>query len=399
MKKVSMRAISAVIILLNFLSGCTPPELFPVRDEAALTDRIQAIYDDTSLPGFTVGIVDEGIPIYQQSFGFQDLEGQVPYTQQTLQPIGSVSKVFIGVATVKAIQLGYFTLETPINDILPTPLVNPKARDGVIRVKHLVNHTSGLTNADATYTQTYYILEGESTATEGARYMLDGGIRQRAPKSLGSFLENYYWAGGEYYTEDNFTKHLPGAKEVYTNTGASLMAWLIELASGVPYQDFLEEHIFMPLGMDRTSFDYALPGEQYATLYLDEHTPLPRYNLESFPDGALKTSNDDLMKFLLHMIAGQRGETTLLFDTRYYQMLFTPTSDDYSIFWGVVGDDLFGHTGGDPGLGTTLSFQGSTAQGVFVLSNYDTSEPTHERYLGRVMGRVDRSIQSYLRNR
>ena len=239
---------------------------------------------------------------------------------------------------------------------------------------------------------------GENTASDGAQILQNYGITQRNPKTLAQFIDAYYYEGGDYYSLDNFTNNTLGEIESYSDTGSSLMALLIEIASSMSYQDFLKTHIFKPLGMNNTSFEYNLPNDNYASLYFDKITPFPLYNLESFPDGALKTSNEDLMKYLLNMMAGQRGETTLLFDSAFYNLLFTNTTETYAIFWEVLGENTFGHTGSDPGLGTTLSFSGTLNQGAFILSNFDSTDLVNEEYLDEIFEQIDESLEMFLSN-
>lgn len=76
-------------------------------NEENLTQQLEQIIEQSNFPGFTIGIVKNGNATYQKSFGFQNLEESTSYTNQTIQPIGSISKTFIGMATVKAIELGY----------------------------------------------------------------------------------------------------------------------------------------------------------------------------------------------------------------------------------------------------------------------------------------------------
>lgn len=275
--------------------------------------------------------------------------------------------------------MGYFDLDIPINDTLVNDLVNPKKPSAESLIKHLVNHTSGLVDEDDMYLESYYILAGENTASASSQLLQDFGIVQRTPKTLSELINSYYYDGGYYYSWDNFDDTNPGEVESYTNVGDSLMAFLIETASGLSYQNFVETHIFNPLNMNNTSFEYSLPNDNYAILYYDENIPLPFYGLESFADGGLKTSNEDLMKYMLNMIAGQRGETNTLFSESYYDLLFTETSATYSVFWDVdPGNNAYGHNGGDPGTTTDFHFSGPGNAGFFLLSNYDASTDEHE---------------------
>ena len=175
------------------MSGCREDDGAPVNvtDEKSLTLRLEEILNQSELPGLTVGIVKKGTAVYQRSFGVQDIEENIAYTNQTIQPIASISKSFIGVAVVKCIELGYFTLDTLINDILSEDLVNPKKPSAKILVKHLVNHTSGLVDVEDTYLSSYYILNGQSTTSAGAEMFQDFGITQREPKTLEEFITLY----------------------------------------------------------------------------------------------------------------------------------------------------------------------------------------------------------------
>lgn len=396
------RAIYFLWVTALIMSGCREDDGDPVNvtDEKSLTLRLEEILNQSELPGLTVGIVKKGSAVYQRSFGVQDIEENIAYTNQTIQPIASISKSFIGVAVVKCIELGYFTLDTPINDILSEKLVNPKNPSAVILIKHLVNHTSGLVDTEDIYLSSYYILNGQSMSSAGAEMFHDYGITQREPKALEEFIAAYFYEGGSYYSLDNFEDTEPGESENYSNAGASLMAHLIAKASAMDYRDFMSTYIFNPLGMENTAFQYELPNDNYATLYWDKATPVPFYDLESFPDGGIKTSNEDMMKYMVNMIAGARGEANTLFGEEYYKLLFSGTSPTYTIFWDVdPGENAYGSRGGDIGTTTELHFSAKHNVGFFTLSNYDAaSTDSHEEHYEEVMDQINESINQFFAN-
>ena len=239
-------------------------------------------------------------------------------------------------------------------------LVNPKNTDAVIKVKHLVNHTSGLVDNEAALVSSYYFLPGQDLTTTGAQIMQQAGVTEHQVKQLSEFINAYFYVNGEYYDSSNFSGSEPGSEEAYSNAASALMAYLIEKASATPYETFLKKEILDPLGMSNTTFDYTFPNENYATLYYDKDTPLPYYGFESYPDGALKTSNDDLIKYVSDMIKGVRGEPAA-FSATFYETVFGGTSDSYAVFWELGNSEMlsFGHNGGDPGLGSELFSQDS----------------------------------------
>ncbi|MEZ5174177.1 MAG: serine hydrolase domain-containing protein [Bacteroidia bacterium] len=133
---------------------------------------------ESETPGFAVTVLINDSVGYQQSFGQADFENNKAYTNQTTQPIGSISKTFVAAAIVKAIEQDLHS-ETAINDILPAEIINPQIPDAVIKVKHLVTHTSGLLDQLESYYQAYHILPGEDLSTPGAQLLLNSfGIQQ-----------------------------------------------------------------------------------------------------------------------------------------------------------------------------------------------------------------------------
>ncbi|MEM6320829.1 MAG: serine hydrolase domain-containing protein [Bacteroidota bacterium] len=130
MQKSILFAIILALFAFTFIAcddddEITPtPNPTPITAKAALTSALEEVVDETEIPGFTVAIVKNGALAIQSSFGYADITSNSPYTNQTTQTIGSISKTFIGAAMVKAIEEGYFTLDTDINELLPVELVS-----------------------------------------------------------------------------------------------------------------------------------------------------------------------------------------------------------------------------------------------------------------------------------
>jgi CubicO group peptidase (beta-lactamase class C family) len=88
----------------------------------SITNRLQHVYKESSLPGFAVAIVTRDTVVYKQAFGFADIEKGTSFTPETVLNIGSVSKTFIGMALLKAVEQGKLSLDADINDYLPLKL-------------------------------------------------------------------------------------------------------------------------------------------------------------------------------------------------------------------------------------------------------------------------------------
>lgn len=377
-----------------------------ITTAAELTTALDAIHSNSAAAGFAVSIIKNDGIIYQSSFGKADLQADRDYTNQTTQPIASISKTFVAAAIVKAVEQGYFTLETDINDILPFELKNPKQTGNVIQVRHLVTHTSGLLDVDETYYMLYNILPGEDLSTPGAEILKDEiGFQQRGNIPLGDFLQAYYLDGGELYSVDNFASTAPGTAWSYSNIATALAAYLVEIATGTPFKEYVRANIFQPLGMNNTSYDVgSLNAANVATLYWDKNTSLPKYAKDSYPDSDVNTSNEDLAKYLQDMIKGARGESATLFSIESYQLLFeaamlpgTPPAalgEDHSIFW-FLGNGITWHDGGDLGTSTSMLFDEAANTGYILISNMDASTDAHEVEWLQMQARINAAITEF----
>lgn len=363
-----------------------PPTSIETRDE--LTAVLNTIYEDAEAPGFAVSVIKNDSLIYQEAFGKADIAAGKDFTNQTLLPIGSISKTFIAAAIVKAIDQGYFTLETNINDVLPFGVNNPKQPNTPIKVKHLVTHTSGLLDNFEYYLTAYHILPGEELTSTGAQILMDVGAEQRQTIALGDFLADYYQPQGAGYSLENFADTAPGSSWQYSNIASSLAAYLVEVATGEDFKDYVEENIFQPLGMYATAYDLEdLNPAHVAQLYWDQQTPFPKYTNDSYPDGGVQTCSEDLTKYLLDMMKGVRGHSTTLFSPASYEVLFSTllpdgvlpayAGDQQGVFW-FFEDGMISHDGSDPGTTCDLRFDEAGTTGAILLVNMDASTDEHE---------------------
>lgn len=341
-----------------------------------LNDFLTSVQAGSKLPGFAVAIVKNETVLFSGAYGFADKEKKIPYSLQTIQPIGSISKTFIALALMQGIEKGYFTMETPINDILPFKIVNPWQPNAIIRIRHLATHVSGLIDNETMYDKAYEV---------GKKPTID----------LKDFLSAYYTETGKFYAKENFANSEPGKKYSYSNVAAALAAYIIEIKAKQSFDKFTSENIFSPLKMTDTHWFYdETKSSRYATLYevnrqedpiyntiLNKNGSLKTYSLASYPDGSLRTSVADLTKYLIAMIKGYSGIPGLIskasFDKLFLKQ-FTPenmpaTMDarepNRAIFWAYNRKGKIVHTGSDPGLSAFISFDPITKIGRVLLIN------------------------------
>jgi len=353
---------------------------------ASLGRTLAALQQRSRLPGFGVAVVSGTKVLYQHGFGLADVAAGRPYTDETLQNVGSVSKTVVGVALVKAIELGYFGLDTEIERILPFAVRNPHSRLP-IAVRHLVTHTSGILDDDLVYGHSYTIAPGADRKGPLYRqFERDFTLPGRGDTSLGAFLRNYLSPDGARYRKTNFARAAPGAAYHYSNIGSALAAYLIEAKSGQGFDAFTKRHIFDPLGMHATRWhpDPALAARQ-ASVYDRRQRPYPRYGLITYPDGGLTTSVGELARFLMAMVKGYQGGEGVLTKAGF-TLLFAPQfapdalpagspkgEPNSGVFWRIRRNGQVGHTGSDPGIVAFMFIDPASGTGRILMTNTEFS--------------------------
>ena len=283
-----MVKIYTFFIVIFVVNECRAQDKFDT-----LTTKLNSVYVHDSLPGLSVALVNGHGIIYQKSFGFADIKDNKPYNANTIQNIGSVSKSLISIALMKAIELKYFTLETDINDILPFKVTNPNQPNDTITIKELTNHTSGITDNEKIYPNSYKFYRTlRSYDEELMQLIAEKGYQEKIKDaSMKDFFYNYLSTDGKYYSKENFNTYKAGKAYDYSNLGSALAAYLIEIKSGMSYATFTARYILEPLKMEHSGwFLDSFNLKNNARLYYNRDKDFPLYSLLTYPDGGLRTS-------------------------------------------------------------------------------------------------------------
>lgn len=347
----------------------------------SLRSDLKTHYEKSDLPGFAVSIVSAQGVLFQEGFGFADIITKKPYTASTIQNIGSVTKTVVGLALVKAIEDGYLTFDTEINEILPFEVMNPKYPDLPILVRHLANHTSSI--LDAKYYANSYVIADIQDDREGVHEGFNNFLKSHMEISVNLFLKQSLSKGGQWYKKKNFSKNKPGETREYSNVNAALTAYLVEIASGVPFKAYTKVEIFDPLGMNATGWSLAeIDLEMHATLYFPRKAIVPWYTLVTYADGGLITSLEDMNRYLMEVMRAYSGNSTFL-NAEYAKMMLPGDEDDDRAFWGMgTKSRNIGHSGSDPGVQTDVHFNADSKIGriIFTNVNAEDNEETDKQY-------------------
>ncbi|WP_299798981.1 serine hydrolase domain-containing protein [uncultured Maribacter sp.] len=380
------------LILVTLLVGTTYAQ---TNDSITknLTEELEQIVTAGPIVGFSVAIVNEEGTRYENGFGFADKKADQKYTANTLQNIGSISKTFIGVALLKAQELGKLNLDDNINDYLPFQVVHPKFKNTPITIRQLASHTSGIKDP-AEYESKGYILK---EAENGTAKVNGNFLPPTEMMSLGDYLEAILSEDGKWYKKKTFSKYQPGGMFNYSNIGAGLAALVLEQATGEPFPAFTQKYIFDPLQMTSSGWSFnTIDVSMHSKLYADSETELAFYELVNYPDGGLITSAHDLAKYLSEIIKGNAGNGTML-SADSYKDLFIPQltdenhkdrsdkeyNDEYNmgVFMGMSSKGQIGHTGSDPSVVTFMFFDEKTKTGKLVLINTELDKKGIEEFI------------------
>ena len=217
--------------------------------DAARLGRIDAHFrryvDAGKLPGWQLAVTRGGRRVHVARYGHRDVENGLPVEDDTVFRIYSMTKPITSVATMMLYEEGLFELKDPVRRWIPSfadvrvftggTAENPSTAPATepVRIWHLLTHTAGLT----------YGFHHVHATDELYR---NAGFDFGPPR--GYDLEGCVdlWAGLPLVNE-------PGTRFNYSHA-TDVLGRLVEVLSGMPFDQFLRERIFEPLGMHDTAF-------------------------------------------------------------------------------------------------------------------------------------------------
>ncbi|KAJ8132076.1 hypothetical protein O1611_g1549 [Lasiodiplodia mahajangana] len=226
-------------------------------------------------PGLSVGVIHHGTPLYSHHFGHRDvLAGQQP-DDETTYFIGSLTKAMVSAVTGIYVHKGLLNWTTPVCQILPELDGQFGDRGSVMTVSDLLSHRTGISRNDALWLQSA------------------GTILLKKDQALET------WAAQPLVREFR-------ADYLYNNYGYELVVRALERLTGQSLGTCLQNEIFEPLGMTRTSLDESLPSDtNFAKAYFalqnasPFEVPIPTISDKTIMSGAgsVRSCTRDLLLF------------------------------------------------------------------------------------------------------
>lgn len=320
-------------------SGQLPPETIK-RIEAIVENELAA----QSIPGISIAVGADNQVRYAKGFGMADLENAVSAKATTVYRTASIAKPLTATAILQLAEKGKLDLDAPIQKYCASFPEKP----WLITARLLLGHLSGIR---------HYQKRGESSGTE--HYFT-------IEESMKIF-------------KDDPLLHEPGAKYTYTTYGYSVLGCAIEGASGIRYDEYMQQNVFRPAGMEHTGIDehfFIIPNRARGYMKLDEATysQLPNaiktrvkvgqvLNAQlhdtsmKVPGGGLASTAVDLVAFGMAVFKGRLIKEATLEKMWTAQKTKDNKETGYGLGWGigaVGGLKLISHSGGQAGTSTLL---------------------------------------------
>jgi len=306
------------------------------------------------IPGAVLVLVQDGKIVYQRGYGFADLATRKPVDPaKTIWRIGSISKVFTATAVVQLADRGRFRLTDDVNMYL-TRFKVPATFPQPVRIWNLLTHTAAF-----------------DEIRPGTRAETKAGLL-----SLGDFL-----------APKLVRLRPPGQLISYSTYGISLAGYLVEQISGLDFERYLRENVWLPLGMTRTNIDVpdSLKGD-VAIGYEwtnGSNQPASWEWYHSTPASSINATGVDMAHFIIAQLQnGRYGNIRILSDSAardMHRQHVTSHPELPGFAYGFYedftnGERLLEHGGNVEGFSAQLALLPDRNIGFFIASQHESAE-------------------------
>lgn len=308
---------------------------------------VKHMMEKQKIVGLSLAVIKNGQPVADKGYGLANVELNVPVTSKTVIRLGSVSKQFFTTAIMKLMEEGKLNIEDSVHKFFPDA---PEAWRP-IRIKNLMSHTSGL--------------QREGPAYDNYKIQPDIDIIKSAYN-----LPLVFKTGEKYQ---------------YCNLAYFMLAEIIKQVSGMPWQDYIHDKLFIPAGMNNsylTDFYLIIPNR--ADGYMHNHDTLinatAMYAIR--PSGGFLSTSADMIKWEKAI-----GEKKIILKKDNWEKLWQPfikTSDKadskeyYGFGWAIDeynGHKLVVHGGANTGFRSVFARFVNDGLSIIILTNTDEANP------------------------
>lgn len=366
-----MKKLLLNIVLIIFLSGCTkndrienpescnfPPGINDNYSKKDILEKLLEQYTKQGLPGIVIAIhTQEGY--WGTAKGFSKIENQRAMELCQLQYLQSISKTYLATAILKLYEEGKIDIDAPITNYLPTKFSRYIDKAETIKVRNLMNHTSGIPEYSAQPEYIAYLLQHPTHSFTTEEYL--------------------------EYIKNKKLRFEPGSKFSYTNTNYHLLALIADAIEG-DHSSLIRQKVLNPSGLTQTFYrndpgylEYpSLPNtyfDRYSNGIIENISMMQKANVASAKgDDGIVATPIDAINFLKSLMEGK------LLSAASMQQMSTFVNDEDNLpayglglsqerFFDQIG---YGHEGSGIGAGSGLYYFPEKDLYVFVGTNIGT---------------------------
>ncbi len=327
-----MKKILAGIVLLFIQQYCF------AQNDASLIDTLLNAYNQLSKFNGSALVAKNGTILLNKGYGYRNAETRVLNNGRSIFQLGSVTKQFTSAVILKLQAENKLSVSDNLSKYFPE---YPKGDS--ITIKELLTHTSGIYN----YTNDENFMKNEITKPKTRQQMM-------------ALFEN---------KPLDFT---PGTAWSYSNSGYSLLGYIIEKVTNTSYEKAVRKYIFSPLKMTHSGFDFTnleSPDKTVGYFVLNAHDTMRAPIVDSsisFSAGAIYSTTDDLYRWS-HAL-----ENNSILSASQQNEAYTPVKNNYGYGWqidSIDGKRRLAHGGGIPGYITIISRVPADEVTIILLSN------------------------------
>jgi CubicO group peptidase (beta-lactamase class C family) len=345
----------------------------PAQSTDELRQQLEKILKDTHTPGVSVAIVHKDGPEWVTGIGQADVASARPVTPETLFRIGSTSKAFSSLSILMLADQGKVSLTDSVRKLVPEVwFENPWETSDPIRVANLLEHTTGW---DDLHLREY---------------------AKQAPDTM-SVRE-----GLDYDHHSRTSRWRPGTRMAYCNSGPPVAAYIVEKLTGQRFEDFVQQNLFLPIGMKTATYFESAPGTDTTLYHEDGKTPYPYWHILLRPAGSINASANDMaayVQFYLNRgaVAGKQIVPASDIDrmeipeTTWAAKDGMKTGYGLSNYWTIEDGFVYhGHDGGVEGGLTEMAYMPNFGVGYFFSINAGN---------GDAFQKIAKAIRAYVTNK
>ena len=364
-----------IVAMMLTMMSCAPSA------EKRTNQAIQRVMNDYQAVGISAVVVKDGQIVYENAFGYANLDSQVPLTTNHFMRIASISKSFTATSLMQLVEKGIISLDDDVSELIGFQIRNPHHPEVPITLRMVLSHTASFRDPE-----NYSTLDHLNPAVNGD-------------------------CSATYYD------YVPGTGYNYSNLGLNLAGTILEKVSGVRFDRYVKDSVITPLGLYGGHNVDELDSTKCASIYryddgqyvesaaygsvahrLDDY--IMGYSAPMFsPTGGVKISAHDLAVYMMmHMNYGELNGVRIISEesakTMQTPVWIKQTDDYYEDQYGLClmefvdflddpqyntpGHYPVGHTGDAYGLRSLMLWSPADGWGIVAMTNGYVYNPEKE---------------------